>query len=76
MITAFLGIIYGVGLGITLAIILTKRVIVAYLRINSSNPGPAKTVLKIVFWPITWATVFKSLWTLYKEEKYSGRRKT
>lgn len=68
MISTFFGIIYGIGLGITLAVIISRRVIFAYLGIKSAHTGLAITILKIVGWPITWAIFFKKLWALIKEE--------
>ncbi len=75
MISVSLSTIYGIGLGITIAVMLIIRATLIFLGVKSKRKHWLKTLISILLWPLTWVVVIHTLWKLYKEETRHGRQR-
>lgn len=73
MISISLSTIYGVGLGITVAVMLIIKMALIFLGVKSKRKHWLKTLIAVLLWPLTWVVVIHDFWKLYKEETRHGR---
>ena len=75
MISLSLSTIYGIGLGITVAVMLIIKMALIFLGVKSKRKHWLKTLISIFLWPLTWVVVIHTLWKLYKEETRHDRQR-